>query len=168
MSERQCCICYLTTSVAWSRPDALIWNKRHTGCIYNAWKNFRNKSPTPEQGKNLISMYVHEQFQRYSPTTLRPHSFRFLIAETFENSSAFSSDWIRYTTNNFYLCQAIHNRPRTFEKMQQSMIRCVHVCSDSRAGHFDNLLWIGNWWTIRILLTLTKLGMCIENILHQL
>ena len=91
--------------------------------------------------------------------TLPCQSFRFLILETFEHPSVFSSNW----NKTHFSFMSSHS-----QKMQQSMIRCVHVCTDSGAGHFENLLWIGKWWKIRILLTLNKLGMCTAHILCKL
>ena len=39
----------------------------YTGCIWNAWTNFRSEFPTLTQEKKFISIYVHEQFSWYSP-----------------------------------------------------------------------------------------------------
>jgi hypothetical protein len=39
----------------------------------------------------------------------------------------------------FYACQIIHNCPGTFERVRQSMIRCVHACLDQ----MEDILSIG-------------------------
>ena len=36
--------------------------------------------------------------------------------------------------------QAIHNLPKAFERVQDSIIRHVHACTDSVGGHFEVLL----------------------------
>jgi len=42
--------------------------------------------------------------------------------------------------HGFYACQTISSNTSTFERVQQSMIRHVHVCIDSGGGHFEHLL----------------------------
>jgi len=39
--------------------------------------------------------------------------------------------------------------PESSKKVQHSMIRHVHACFDSDGGHFEQLLWITTWCTIR-------------------
>ena len=39
----------------------------------------------------------------------------------------------------FYACQIIRNYPGTFERVRQSMIRCVHACLDQ----VEDILSIG-------------------------
>jgi hypothetical protein len=40
----------------------------------------------------------------------------------------------------FDACQVIVNRPRTFERMRESMTRRVHARTDSGGRHFEHLL----------------------------
>ena len=46
-------------------------------------------------------------------------------------------------------CQTIHNCPRTFQNVRQSMTRHVHLCVVSGTGNFDHLMWNVTWSTIR-------------------
>ena len=37
-------------------------------------------------------------------------------------------------------CQNIHNYPDDFERMRQSMVRCVEEFLESRGGYYEHLL----------------------------
>jgi hypothetical protein len=36
-------------------------------------------------------------------------------------------------------CQTIRNYPSIFERMQQSMMRCVEACTEFHGGHFKHV-----------------------------
>ena len=43
------------------------------------------------------------------------------------------------------VCQTIHNCPRTFQNVRESVIRHIHLCTVSSRGHFEHLKWITTW-----------------------
>jgi len=42
-------------------------------------------------------------------------------------------------------CQTICNCHMTYERVPQSMVRCVHMCTESGVGHFEQMLWSMAW-----------------------
>ena len=50
---------------------------------------------------------------------------------------------------DFDPCQTIRKRSGTLGRVRHAMIRRVHACLDSGGGHFENLLRILAWQTIR-------------------
>jgi hypothetical protein len=99
-----------------------------TGRTQNAWTGFRNEFPTPNQGKKLISIYVRKQFLTYNPQFPWQQAFRFLSVEILKTSrySAIIENEDTLQQCVFDTSKAIVNRPETFERLRQSMIRAVH------------------------------------------
>jgi hypothetical protein len=65
-----------------------------TGCIKNAWTNFRSEFPTPKTWRTSYKYVpVRKQLSRYSPATCWNQSFRFSSVRTFESPRVFSSNW---------------------------------------------------------------------------
>ena len=62
-----------------------------------------------------------------------PHIHRYLSVQTLKNPSIYSccnSKWTDTSSVHFYAHQTIRNRPATSDRTRQSMIRCVHACTD--------------------------------------
>jgi hypothetical protein len=120
--------------------------------------------PTPKEGKKLTSTYVCKEFSKYSPMKcffIFPsvgHLKILVYSVPVENG---------HLTTHFHICKVICNRPRTFERVQQSQTIRVRACIDSGGVHFDDLLWTVNFIANKNSAVI-KLETCIVNVLCPL
>jgi len=116
---------------------------------------FRREFPRPKQRKKLAWVYIHKHFSRYSSATCWPIQFMLspsvlwiFICGGQPETLAYSGPVKEETLDHciFYACQISRNYPGTFERMQQSMIRCVHACLDQ----VEDILSIGyELWLVK-------------------
>ena len=87
--------------VASRYTDWPISANSRTGCIWNAYTNFRSEFPAPQ----LVHITIC--FLGTAPTFGRPRSFRFLSVGTVKNPSVLSSDWKWRDFSNAYFMPVI-------------------------------------------------------------
>jgi hypothetical protein len=111
--------------------------KLRTGGKSNAAATIRSEFPAPEQ------VHIAICFLGTVPTFKWPQSFRYLSVGTVKTPSVFSSNWNKEAFPTRILCLSNHSQ------LPQDLGKCAHARIGSGGGHFEHLLWIVTWWTVR-------------------
>jgi len=111
-------------------------------------ENFRIVLPTKKEGKLVISLYV----SKHSVLTCSHWFIDFNHSDSYQcghrkppvYSSSIKNEESLHQ-RNFYICQTLRNRPLTYDRVRQSIVRRVSACIDLDWGYFELLLWIVSW-----------------------
>jgi len=119
------------------------------------WALSGGSSPDQNKERSLYEYTSANTFQdaaqqHVGPLSLcyHPQSFGFFICGGHPETLTYSGPVNEETLDHciFYACQIIHNYPGTFERVWQSVIRCVHACLDQ----VEDILSIGyELWLVK-------------------
>jgi hypothetical protein len=91
-----------------------------------------------------MATYLHSltHFYRYSPTTRYLSPLHFYLRRQWKTVAYSNPIENKETLDQliFYACQTIRNRPGTSQKVRQSIIKRLHMCTDLGGGPFEHLL----------------------------